>query len=195
MALIFSIALACGTLIYLSGPLWGASVTRGHRLTAGLLTLVLGSGVGWVRPYPARFWWIAVFVGLLVVVGLVDRLHQIIPNRLVALMAMWALLGRVEFGHWASSLVLAVGVFLFYLVVNVITRGGLGMGDVKFSGVLALALGYPAGAVSVISGLWAAGFYALFLLVVRRRGKKDLMALGPFLAFGGFVGMILMLHN
>ncbi len=195
MAVMLAAALLCALLVYASGPWWGASVSRAHRLSAGLLTLFLAAGTGWVWPHPAQFWWSTPFVGLLVVVGVVDRVHQIIPNRLVILMAIWALAARMQFGHWASSALLALTVFFFYFLVSVVSRGGLGMGDVKFSGVLALALGYPAGALSVVAGLWAAGLYAAFLLLVRRRGKRDLMALGPFLAFGGLVGVILMLRG
>lgn len=179
---------------YLSGPWWGAPSTRRQRLAAGGLTLLLGAASSVVLRHAVDVWWIAPMVALLAVVAVVDAVHQIIPNRLVALTAVWAVAARGYYGHWLDAALVAAGVFVFYLAVHLITRGGLGMGDVKFSAVLGLALGYPDGLVGVVLGMWAAGLYALFVLIVRRRQRNQFMALGPFLALGGLVGLVLMLH-
>lgn len=68
------------------------------------------------------------------------------------------------------------------------------MGDVKFAGVLAFALGYPAGLVSMVAGIWAAGLYAVVLLVRKKNVRTQKMPLGPFLALGGLVGFLDLLH-
>ncbi|MDA8207053.1 MAG: A24 family peptidase [Thermaerobacter sp.] len=195
MALTAAAVLACALLVYASGPWWGAPATRADRLWAAGLTVIVGLGTGWVFMRPGDIEWFAPFVGLLAVVAVVDRTHQIIPNRLVALMGVWAIAARFHYGHWLSAALVAVAVFLFYLAVNLISHGGLGMGDVKFSAVLALALGYPAGLVSVVLGIWTAGLYALALLLLSRRRRNQLMALGPFLALGGLVGLVDMLRK
>ena len=195
MALMGLAALVAGALVYATGSFWGAAVSRMQRLAAGLLTAIFGFGLTLATPYPPYFWWSIPLVGLLVVAGVVDRLHQVIPNRLVLLLGAWALVARIEFGHWVPAVVLALGVFFFYFLINVITRGGLGMGDVKFSTALMLALGYPWGLVGLTFGSLIAGLYAAFLLVAHRRGKREWMALGPFLALGGWVGAAFMLHR
>lgn len=198
MALMELAVVLSAALVYLTGRWWGAPVTMRQRALAALVAFALGEGAGLAARSTAAFadlWWFAPAIALLVIVAVVDRLHQIIPNRLVALMALWALASRWHYGHWVSAAVVALGVFLFYLAVNLVTSNGLGMGDVKFAAVLALALGYPAGLVSLVFGMWAAGIYAVFLLLWRRRQKTQFMALGPFLAFGGMVGLLLMLHG
>lgn len=186
-----SVVLAAA-LVYVSAPWWGAPASPSDRRIASLVTFMAGAGGGLVfRPDP----WPAVFLpALMAIVGVVDVRHRIIPNRLVAATGVWALWARFYEGHWTSALIAGLAVFLFYFMVHVLTHGGLGMGDVKFSGVLAFALGYPAGVVSVVSGMWAAGIYAAYLLVVRRERRTQFMALGPFLAVGGIVGLLDMLH-
>jgi Flp pilus assembly protein protease CpaA len=194
MALMELQAALLGVLVYWTGPLWGAPATRRQRLFAALAAGVLGA-LAAILMRPQDRWWFMPIIGLLVIVAVVDRLHQIIPNRLVLLVAVWALAARFYYGHWISATLVAAGIFLFYLAVNLLTRGGLGMGDVKFAAVLALALGYPAALISVVFGMWAAGFYALYLVVMRRQGSRQLMALGPFLVMGGFVGLFLMIKG
>ncbi len=191
MAALMSALLVVGTARW-----WGVTVTWRQRLWAAGLTLGLASLTGLAAvKQPQDAWWFAPMIALLAIVAVVDFAHQVIPNRLVILSAVWALAARWHYGHWLDALAMAAAVFAFYLAINVLTRGGLGMGDVKFSGVLALALGYPDGLVSVVAGLWAAGGYALFLIVTRRRQRGDLMALGPFLALGGLIGLIVMLRG
>lgn len=195
MALIVLVSFLCALGVYFSGRWWGAPVLPKHRWVAAILTMVVGAAVGMALPHATDVGWFMPMIALLAVIAVVDRVYQIIPNRLVILTAMWAVAARLHYGHWLSAALVAGGVFAFYLAVNVVTRGGLGMGDVKFSAVLALALGYPVGIISLVFGMWAAGIYAAFLLLTRRRQKNQLMALGPFLAIGGLAGLILMLRG
>lgn len=195
MALTGVAALISAWLVYALGPWWGAPVKHQHRLWAALLTGITGVVVGSLLKHPVGAWWFMPMIALLVIVAVVDRIHQIIPNRLVLLTAAWALVARIHDGHWLSATLLALAVFSFYLAINVVTRGGMGMGDVKFSAVLALALGYPLGIISVVVGMWAAGIYAAFLLVLRQGNSHRFMALGPFLAIGGLAGLLMMLHG
>ena len=194
MALNELAAVVTAVLVYLAGPFWGAPATRRQRIAAALAVGVLGTAAGLIFRV-ADLWWVMPMIGLLAIVAVVDWIHQIIPNRLVALIAVWALAARLLYGHWLGAAIVAAGMFLFYLLVNLASRGGLGMGDVKFAAVVALALGYPAALFSMVLAMWAAGFYALFLLLTHRRERRQTMALGPFLAAGGLVGLFLMIKR
>ncbi len=184
-------ALVGSLLVYSTASWWGAEASSTDRRAATLLTLMAGTGTALVFPQ-ARFWPV-ILTAILAVVAVVDRRHHIIPNRLTATALVWGVAVRLQEGRWLLSAILGMAIFLFYLTVHVVTHGGLGMGDVKLAGVLAFGLGYPAGLVSMVAGMWAAGIYALFLIAARRRGT-GLIALGPFLAFGGFVGLLDLVH-
>ena len=87
----------------------------------------------------------------------------------------------------ASSLLLA----LFYFVLNLVSRGGMGLGDAKF----ALAVGLLAGYVNAFNAI-ASTFIAFFLgsivgLIAIKAGKstrKSTLAFGPFIYLGALLG-------
>ena len=87
---------------------------------------------------------------------------------------------------WMGGLVTG-GVFL---AMSILTRGGMGLGDVKlafFTGfALGLTLGIPALLITAISG----GVIAVFLMVTRIRGRKDPIPYAPFISLGALYVML-----
>jgi leader peptidase (prepilin peptidase)/N-methyltransferase len=88
---------------------------------------------------------------------------------------------------------LATGAFLFFFAL--VSRGGLGMGDAKLGFVLGLYLGKWV-LMAMVVGLLASAVLSIGLLVVRgvKAGRKIAIPLGPFLALGGVVALILGPH-
>jgi leader peptidase (prepilin peptidase)/N-methyltransferase len=79
--------------------------------------------------------------------------------------------------------------FLVFLALSLVLRGGLGMGDVKLAGMLGFLLGWkvlPAIAVGAIAGVVVAA-----MLLTRTSGRRSTMAYGPCLALGGAVVILL----
>lgn len=80
----------------------------------------------------------------------------------------------------------AVG-FGVFLLLAIIGRGALGMGDVKLAGVIGMMVGYPGVLTALAVGaiLGAAG--ALVLLASRRATRKTAIAYAPYLAAGAMI--------
>lgn len=80
--------------------------------------------------------------------------------------------------------VVGLGVFLLLAIVG---RGALGMGDVKLAGVVGMMVGYPGVLTALTIGaiLGAAG--ALVLLASRRATRKTAIAYAPYLATGAMI--------
>ena len=78
---------------------------------------------------------------------------------------------------------------LFYCLY-IAARGGLGGGDVKFAAGLGLWLGWEAAIVAVWIAFLLGGIAAVVLLLTRRKGRRDGIPFGPFLAVGGYVGYV-----
>lgn len=134
-------------------------------------------------------------MGLWTVVAYVDAKERIIPNRFVLLTMLWGIMVTPWTLHIAiQDMATGLGLFAFYLLVHFVTSGGLGMGDVKFSGAQGFVLGWPQGLLASVVGLWAAGLYSLILLMVFRRSRGQAIALGPFLVLGGLTGLVGLLH-
>ncbi|MBS4007806.1 MAG: prepilin peptidase [Clostridium sp.] len=165
-----------------------------------------GSAVSW--RYPAvefltalvftalflRFGWPdfffqAVFYAVLLVIFFIDLEHQIIPNRLVLILFGYALLLRFVSPAvpWATSLwggLLGGGLFFFLAVVS---RGGMGGGDIKLVTVLGFWFGWGHLLLLLFLAFLTGGLLGGLLLLLRIKNRKDGIPFGPFLVLAAFV--------
>ena len=121
-----------------------------------------------------------------------DLRCMVIPNRLVYPLLAAALLGS---GAWpdrgaAEALAGGLGALAVALAVRVLSRGGLGGGDVKMAALVGSVVGSSsaptAGLVVVITG----GAAAALLLTTRRAERGARLPYGPFLATGGIAALL-----
>ncbi len=188
---------SCGIagIMAITASYWGMTlkVSWRSRVLVACIIVVLSGLFSW---YDGNWTKVDdVYVGLWTVVAYIDWKEQIIPNRWVIGTLTWRMITM----SWvpplvASSIATGLGLLGFYFLVHFVTRGGLGMGDVKFSGSQGMALGWPQGLLASVIGLWAAGLFSLILLLVFRRSRSQTIALGPFLVMGGFAGLLGILH-
>lgn len=123
-----------------------------------------------------------------------------IPNRLVAVLFAGRLLFLLPEGIWEPHLMLSrfisslLGCLvcgLLLLLVSVLTKGGLGAGDIKLFAGIGFLSGLYAVLYTLIFACTACGLMSVFLLLSRRKRRKDSLPMGPFILFG-YVLMILM---
>ena len=132
------------------------------------------------------------FVAMLVAVAAIDLDLRIVPNRILAPAAAFALLAAVVLRPGDVPELIGTGALAFALLLAAALArpGGMGMGDVKLAGVMGLYLGVavaPALLVAFLAG-------SLVGLVVMARmgtaGRKVAVPFAPFLAAGGLVGLL-----
>lgn len=87
-------------------------------------------------------------------------------------------------GFWDSLAALLLGGGLFYLVA-VVSRGGMGGGDIKLTAMMGAFLGMRDLGVAVFIGLLAGSAIGISLMIAGRKTRKDAIPFGPFLALGG----------
>lgn len=131
------------------------------------------------------------FVAVLVAAAAIDLRLRIVPNRLLAPAAAWAVaaaavLAPAELPGRALSGALA---FAVLLAPALIRPGALGMGDVKLAGMMGLYLG--AAVVPALAAAFVAGAAVGAAMLVRRGRAASGRAIpfAPFLAAGGLVGL------
>jgi leader peptidase (prepilin peptidase) / N-methyltransferase len=136
--------------------------------------------------------WAAVQV-VLVFVAADDLAHRRVRNVVTIPVSGVAVLLRAVFERSALAEVVIAGlvVFVVFLAVAVVLRGGVGMGDVKLAGMLGFLLGWKV-VPAIFLGAIAGGVVAAVLLV-RASGRRSTMAYAPYLALGGAV-VILVSH-
>jgi leader peptidase (prepilin peptidase) / N-methyltransferase len=156
------------------------------------LTAALCAGAVLVHPTAAG---IALSVGLillLVPAALIDLEYRIIPNRLTAAGAVFALAVGTALDPTGEPERLIAGAAAggFLLVAALAYPGGMGMGDVKLAAVMGLFLGRAVAAAMLIALL--AGVLVGAVVIARRgarEGRKTAVPFGPFLALGGLVSV------
>lgn len=131
------------------------------------------------------------FICVMIVIAFIDLDHMIIPNVIVLPAALVGLAASIAFdpARWWVYLVAAVGSSLFLFVLAMIWPGGMGMGDVK----LALLMGAVLGAVVVVAFFLAflvGAVVGLVLILTKRKGRKDAIPFGPYLALGSVIALL-----
>jgi len=166
-----------------------------EAVTALLFTAVyLRFGLG------LEFVVLAAGVSLMLVVALIDLERGLILNRiifpslvvLVVLAPFWSELGhpRTFLGSHTmlasllNSLVAGTGAFLVFLGIGLAFPAGMGSGDIKLAGVMGLLVGLPGVLIAMWIAMISAGVVAISLLLLHKKGRKDAIPFGPFLALG-----------
>lgn len=80
--------------------------------------------------------------------------------------------------------------FGFIALIIIVSRGGMGWGDAVLMAGVGAALGWRLSCVGLYLGLMVGGVFALVLLATGRVKRKTAIPLGPFLAFGGVLSLL-----
>ena len=180
---------------------WTPQEMRATRAAAVAgITAVLFAGLAlryhdsWVLPA-----FLALATGL-VALSAIDLEHFLLPNRIVYPLALatlalltlaavgdgaWDALGRAVLGGVAGMVTLGV--------LHLASPRSMGFGDVKLAFVLGLALGWLGWGELVLGlfcGFLAGALVGVALIALRRRGRKDHLPFGPFLAFGTLFALL-----
>ncbi len=133
----------------------------------------------------------ATLSALLVPVVFIDLEHRIIPDRITLpgiVLGLALSFARNGVVGLQQAFLAGLGAGAFFLAVAILSKGGMGGGDVK----LAAMLGAFTDPVRVLVGVFLAilggGAVGLAFLLTGRKGRKDAIPFGPFLASGGFFG-------
>jgi leader peptidase (prepilin peptidase)/N-methyltransferase len=143
------------------------------------------------------------FLAALIAMAAIDLEHQIIPDAIslpgVAVGLILAPLGGLT-GPLDAAVGTAVCGGLLLVVIAVSgwayarmdpgVPGGMGLGDMKLAAMLGAFLGWRAGLFALFVAVLAGGGVAAYLLLSGRRGRRDAVPFGPFLALGGAVALL-----
>lgn len=133
------------------------------------------------------------FVPLLILIALGGKLAVVdyrthrLPNRLVGWFAAIQLLALICLWHpekLQAAVLTALATTVIYTFLFLISRGSLGMGDVKFSFPLGLTVGWYAPSawfLAIFLTFVLAGFVSITEIVLKRKTLKSRFAFGPYM--------------
>jgi leader peptidase (prepilin peptidase)/N-methyltransferase len=143
---------------------------------------------------------VALASAVLLAISAIDLEVRRIPNVIVlpatAATAVWVLGVAGATGRWeVAERALGTGAWIFaVLFLIALISGGMGFGDVKlgaFVGIVAGRFGWNVGLAALILSFVIGGLVAIGLLVARRKGRKDALPFGPYLAVGALAAVFL----
>jgi leader peptidase (prepilin peptidase)/N-methyltransferase len=186
----------------LSGQTFGYANVSAHKLTA---PLVVAMCAALFYALEQRFVETATVLafGLLVAAGvlltLIDIDTHLLPRRVVysstALaipLLVIAALNNAE-GQVLGMFIGALAMSIILRVLQVLSRGDMGSGDVTLGGFLGLYLGwisFETVLVGLMVSFFAAGIIALVALLMRKAGRNTQFAFGPFLIVGALIAVL-----
>ncbi|GAB4248654.1 MAG: A24 family peptidase [Thermoleophilia bacterium] len=141
-------------------------------------------------PHP-RAVLVMAFLAVLVTITFIDIDHQIIPDRIVLPAAGVGLVAAsaLEPGRWWVYVVSSLGAGGFLLAIGLLWAGGMGFGDVKMALMMGAVLG-SAVIVAMFVSFLVGGLTGVALVLAGRKGRRDKVPFGPFLAVGSAVAAL-----
>jgi leader peptidase (prepilin peptidase)/N-methyltransferase len=134
-----------------------------------------------------------VLIPVLVTVAITDLEERRIRNRVTVPASVAALLIglALHISGLPAQVLAGLGAGIFLLAFALLSRGGLGMGDVKLGVVLGVFLGKYV-IVALSAGLLASALLSIAVLARHgiAAGRKTAIPLGPFLALGGVIALL-----
>src|SRR3954471_8111024 len=126
------------------------------------------------------------FAAMLIAVADIDLEHRIVPNRILAPMAIWAVAASavVRPDKLPELLIAGATAFAFLLLAALAYPAGMGMGDVKLAGVMGLYLGLPVAPALLIAFFTGSVVGIAIMLRYGAGARKRAVPFGPFLALG-----------
>lgn len=155
------------------------------------LTLYNNFGVG------LQFVFYAIVFNILIIISFIDYYFQIIPDLFHILLLISTFIYKLfQFllydipPHYLNSIIGLIISSGIYLVIAIISKGGMGGGDVKLIGVLGSILGIRFSILNIFLGFLIGAIVSVFLILLKIKDRKDSIPFAPFI-FISFVITIL----
>ncbi len=134
-------------------------------------------------PYLLKY---LIFFSLLLIIFFIDLEHKIIPDELVLFLLLWGMVWQVLYPErgWMEA---AGGALLgggFLLLTAVISRGGMGGGDIKLMFASGFYLGIGMTGLALFLSFTGGAAVGLALLTIKMIRRNEYIPFGPFLTLG-----------
>jgi prepilin signal peptidase PulO-like enzyme (type II secretory pathway) len=135
---------------------------------------------------------VSIYTAILILLTVTDLEHRLIFNVVILPAILLGLLAAFFTPNlaWPSALIGGAGGFLVMYLAALISRGGLGEGDVTLFTFLGLIVGFPHIILNLFFGVFLGGFVVFLLLLTRQVGLKSFVPYGPFLTTTGWVMLV-----
>ena len=154
-----------------------------------LITGVLFLGLYLKFGITVQFGALLILISLLIASSIIDYRLQIIPNKITYFGIILGLIFSLIFDYISIKLAL-LGLIIpagFLLLIALITKGGMGIGDVKFAAMIGTFIGPKLTLIGIFLGALIGSIIGLVLLLLGQKTRKSKLPFGPLIALGSLV--------
>lgn len=129
------------------------------------------------------------FVSMLVIITVSDIAYMLIPDKVLLPFGIALLVLRffIPLDPWWDSLLGAAAGFLILLLISVVSRGGMGGGDIKLFFVIGLVLGTAGTLMTLFFASLIGAVVGIIILRKTGQGRKTPIPFGPSIAAGAVI--------
>lgn len=125
-------------------------------------------------------------ISFIILITITDIYYYLIPNKILMFFIIIFIAIRLNtpLETWYDSF---LGFFVSYLLIYLLilmSKGGIGAGDMKLLAVLGFFTGLKVALLGFVLAIMCGGLYGVYLLVIKRNKKNDALPFGPFIGFG-----------
>ena len=166
----------------------GAKISSIYMLTE-FVTGALFAFSYWKFGFTAELVVALLFISLLVIINVSDIAYMLIPNKILLFFLPLLIVGRIfsPLSPWWDSIVGAlVGFGILYLIA-VVSKGGMGGGDIKLFFLLGIVLGTWNSLLTLFLASFIGMFVGIIVLKKRGQGRKTPVPFGPSIAVAAVI--------
>ena len=201
---ILEMILSCGAVLLAAMLSSEPRMEKKNMIWVLLGAAVLGALCGYVLPLRVKVWQdmirISVIIAVFAAVSYCDLHRGKIPNLypviLVCAMVICTLIDLLlgEADTWSvfiGGLISGGVMFLLLIICRLLSKGGIGFGDIKLLTAVGLMLGLQGSFGVLLFGQLSAVLCAVVLMVMKKVTVKDSLPFGPFFYIGFTVTLLL----
>lgn len=151
-----------------------------------LLTGLLFVLAYWKIGFDVELFVALLFISLLVIISVSDIAYMLIPDKVLLFFLPFLIIGRVlsTLDPWWDSILGAVVGFGILYIIAIISKGGMGGGDIKLFFLIGLVLGTMNTLLTLFIASLIGMVVGILIIIKRGQGRKTPVKFGPFIAIG-----------
>lgn len=141
--------------------------------------------VGWSKELLISYG----LISLLIIVFVSDISYMLIPDKILLFFTAYFIVARmiVPMNPWYSPLIGAAAGFLLLLLIAVISKGGMGGGDIKLFAVLGIIFGFQEILLVFFFSTLCGSIIGITALLSGKAKRKQHIPFGPSIALGAII--------
>lgn len=152
------------------------------EMLSGVVTLLLYVFFG----LTLQFFFVVIIAFILIIITFIDIDHKLIHNRIVIVMLSIGLIYELVVRP-VSLLDALIGFFAAsvpLLLIAILSKGGIGGGDIKLMAVVGIFLGWQGVLLALFIGAVTGAIMGVIGIILKKKKRKDVIPFGPFLCLG-----------